>query len=176
MAKKSKDQERFPWGHPDMPLFDEDRRYPDLCKEENPILTLRNIEQNLREFVKRRLEDFYGDEEWWSLGVPERMRLRCVTDREKDTEKHEPYKYTNLTDMRKVIIHSKNWSKIFRKHFQEKAKSSASKEEITHWLEELRGIRNIGLHGKRPLKKEEKKLIRNYCEKLKSILLEEYRK
>lgn len=73
---------------------------------------LRIIEIHLHSFIRRTFETKFGTGEgdWWHQGIPEAVRKACHNRREEDSERSDPYCYTDLIDLRSIL--DKQWKFI----------------------------------------------------------------
>ncbi len=108
-----------------------------------------DIEMTLHSFVKRELENEFGQGEdgWWRKGIPLRIRQECVSKREADIEYFDNYCYTNFIDLRDIL--ERNW-KIFSNILSKSW--FISRNELCKKLTTLNQIRNWVMH---PIKGKE---------------------
>ncbi len=67
---------------------------------------VRGIEVSLHRVTRCRLEFMCGLEDWWSEGVPEAIRKKCVVRKEEE-KGSDPYAYTDLLDLGEIV--KSNW-------------------------------------------------------------------
>jgi len=104
-----------------------------------------STEKLLHEQIHKVLAAKYGDTDWWRQGVPEKVRLDCVTAREKDTDGDgEPFAYTTLIHLREIL--ERQWPQ-FQNLLPKEA--AADKKAFLRDLERLNGIRNRVMHPTR---------------------------
>lgn len=122
--------------------------------EEPRILAYRYIikfETELHQFIRRMLEEEYGydEKEWWVKGIPYQIRVDCSKKREEDEKfREEPYKYTDLIDLRTII--DKNW-RLFEPEFQLVKGKLLSKKELLEAVIRSNEIRRRVMHPTRSI-------------------------
>ena len=102
------------------------------------------VEVFLHDKIRKSLvAEFGGDEmEWWRNGIPEQIRLSCVSIRETDPyPPGEPYAYTTFIHLSKII--DKNWQ-IF--HFIVPQEYASDKKALARTFDRLNAIRNAVMH------------------------------
>jgi len=103
------------------------------------------LERTLHGYLARLLKEEYGRKEsgWWRRGVPQNVRIDCVTLRERDEEPptDPPYSYTTFFHLVKIL--DKNWA-LFQKHLP--ASVAADKRQLLRDLYRVGGIRNRVMH------------------------------
>lgn len=109
---------------------------------------LRDIETTLHGRIRSALEKRYGMErkDWW-LQLPLGTRNKCNERCEEDSLSLDPYCYTDLLDLRKIV--DKNWSVLQT----EMGGFSSDKPRLMSELVKLNRIRNMVMHparGTRP--------------------------
>lgn len=109
---------------------------------------LRDIETTLHTRIRSALEKFYGTEkkDWW-LQLPLETRNKCNERCEEDNLSLDPYCYTDLLDLRKIV--GKNWTVLQT----EMGQFSSDKPRLMSELVKLNRIRNMVMHparGTRP--------------------------
>ena len=108
---------------------------------------INQVEQQLHEFIRRRLKDEYGEEDgWWVKGIPLPIREDCVRQRERDPKRLEPYNYVYLIDLRTVL--DKNW-RLFERDLLRIATLYESKGDFLDDLGRINNIRNAVMHAAR---------------------------
>lgn len=115
-------------------------------EEEQPTdvgVMISQIEVSLFSWVIKRLKDEFG-QMWWTEGIPEAIRVQCVTRREQEgTSEKTPHEaYLTLIDIRDVL--RKNW-KLFGATI-EKIGDCQGKDRATDWLVELNELRKLWAH------------------------------
>ena len=110
-------------------------------------------ESSLHRFVKVQLMQELGEDEndWWMKGIPHSIRVRCVTTREDDASREEPYSYTNLIDLGTII--SKNW-RIFETCFRPFREEVKSKSDVESMICQVNEIRKKVFHSTSPTRME----------------------
>jgi len=108
---------------------------------------------------------------WWTVGIPEKVRIECVTRREFEGE-HERLPaeaYLSLIDFREIA--RKNWN-LFSKGM-ETISGESGKDRATQWLVDLNEFRKLWAH---PIKRrftniklEKIEKLRGYVKALKGI-------
>lgn len=101
------------------------------------------LEQNLRKYLKTKLENFYGAN-WWESGVEQKIRkkaeYRCV--REKLLGRTVTLMdCLEIDDYRSIITHPKNWDRIFKSSFEDK-------EMVLARFKILKSVRNPVAHSR----------------------------
>ncbi len=109
---------------------------------------LRDIETTLHGRIRSALERQYGPDkkDWW-LQLPLETRNKCNERCEEDNLSLDPYCYTDLLDLRKIV--DKNWSVLQT----EMGGFSSDKPRLMSELVRLNRIRNMVMHptrGTRP--------------------------
>jgi len=105
---------------------------------------LRALEIHLHDRIRDSLVGAYGADEqgWWRLGIPQAVRVKCQERRETDSETPvEPYRYTDLIDLSKVI--ENQWS-LLKGLFPEPYRSD--RRQLIHDLNRLNQLRNRVMH------------------------------
>ena len=97
-----------------------------------------SIENTIHKFLKRMLIEKYGEDSWWSKGIPENIRVKCAEEKEKQKGKHHLYYYTYLLHL-KDIIHYNKWDRDFA--WPEDSKKER-KENWLKWFDKLNSLRN----------------------------------
>lgn len=115
----------------------------------------------LHQLVKEVLISEFGENEdqWWRQGIPQKVRIDCVTLREQDAERPtHPYSYTTLINV--VDIIDKNWRLISKRLPRDAVKDKSS---FLHRLRELNSIRNRVMHPVRsgPPRSEDLDFVRD---------------
>jgi hypothetical protein len=124
------------------------------------------LEVFVHEKIHETLVAEFGQAEtgWWRKGIPEQIRISCVTSREADPyPPGEPYAYTTFIQLSNII--QKNWnlfSSILPSSF------ASDKKLLTQTLNRLNGIRNAVMH---PVKRvdyseDDFLFLRESCESL----------
>ena len=69
---------------------------------------LADIEITLHDLIKRTLISRFGENKWWSAGVPLSIRQSCVSAREEDIDPlNDSFSYTTFVNLREIV--DKNW-------------------------------------------------------------------
>lgn len=105
---------------------------------------LREIEVWLHQFLKQVLQEKFGPDEdgWWRKGIPEVVRKNCQVRREEDAEPApEPYCYTNIVDLSKII--EKNWASVMARLPRDAA---SNRRRLLSKLAQLNEIRKKVMH------------------------------
>ena len=129
---------------------------------------IRNIHMKISEFVRTKLKEHYGEDEWWDSGVPQRIRVDCAKRKEEDSDIKSLEEAFNLIHYQQIIVEKENWP-LFEHSMGmgEQAKSAIR----TKWLRELSDIRNKAMHPERGLlNKEETARIQEISEHCKKKL------
>jgi len=98
-----------------------------------------DLEVFLHRKIKDRLIEEFGETEleWWRLGVPEPIRISCVTRREVDPyTPNESYGYTTFIDLWKIM--EKNWQ-LF--HFILPSEMASDRKALSKIFNRLNAIR-----------------------------------
>lgn len=112
------------------------------------------FENNIREFIRKILENEYGSN-WWRKGVPQRVRARCASKREEGLEEEKDADlllFTDFNNYREIMEHQCN-KKLFSTHL-----------DIKEWgktLHSIEPIRNAIAHN-HPLPKAASKIKTHY--------------
>lgn len=93
--------------------------------------------QMVRDLLQQEFSSDRGD--WWCKGVPEQIRQKCLSRSEEDKFLLEPFAYTDLIDLSKII--EKNWM-IFNT-FQD---CGVSRRKFASDFSRLNRIRNAVMH------------------------------
>ena len=124
---------------------------------------LRNIEVFLHEMTRRVLEAAYPsqDDAWWYKGVPEEIRVACVETRERDFQHLEPYAYTTLIHIKRIL--DANWAAFLREVVLPK-ETSGDKRAFLSKFTRLNDIRNGVMHPIKPIeiKEDDFRFIREF--------------
>lgn len=101
------------------------------------------LEQNLRKFLKSKLENFYGAN-WWEKGVDQKIRkkveYRC--EREKLLGRNvQMMDCLEIDDYQSIITHPQNWDQIFKASFEDK-------EMVLARFKILKSVRNPVAHSR----------------------------
>ncbi len=109
---------------------------------------LRRIELTLHRHVRETLTKAFTNDEWWRRGVPEAVRVKCVERRERDQDDEpcEPYCYTDLLDLGKIM--EDHWL-LFKDHLP--TCYSSNRKALLEALARLNRIRNKVMHPVRGL-------------------------
>ncbi|UCE06206.1 MAG: ribonuclease HIII [bacterium] len=101
------------------------------------------LEQNLRKFLKTKLEDYFGTN-WWENGVEQKIRkkieYRC--EREKLLGRNvQLMDCLEIDDYQAIMTHPKNWDRIFKASFEDK-------EMVMARFKILKSVRNPVAHSR----------------------------
>jgi len=102
------------------------------------------LEKTLHELIEAILKQEFGEDEngWWRRGVPEAVRMDCVTAREKDrVSPPEPYSYTTFIHLKQII--EQNWS-LFAPRLPRSV--AGDRRELMKSLSTANAIRNKVMH------------------------------
>ena len=118
----------------------------DYDKECGQLLDL--FEMELRAFVASKMTSRFGDE-WWRHRVPGGIRSECVERQHKEESQRfpklkkvsDPIHFTNLGELKDIIIRSDNFKEVFEPYFRISA-------NISTRVEELIGYRNPAAHNR----------------------------
>ena len=94
-------------------------------KKELAVNKIENFEINIRNFIKKSLVQYYGEEDWWEKGISEKFRniamIRLTQKRNEDPElelhKIQFLVFQNYID---IISSKSNWEPIFSRIFKDK--------------------------------------------------------
>jgi len=113
----------------------------------SPLDLLHDLEIRLHTYVRQTLEDEYGVEgdEWWVKGVPLDIRQECMARREADPGRDQPFGYTYLMDLKKIV--EKSWA-LFEADARRTNVDghSLSKKDVLEWLQRANDTRNRYAH------------------------------
>jgi len=104
-------------------------------------------ERLLHERIKEVLVARFGAEEggWWRQGVPEKVRVNCAENRERDSDGDaEPYAYTTFIQLSEIL--DKQWA-LFQERLPKEVVTD--KKVMLKDLARLNGIRNRVMHPTR---------------------------
>jgi hypothetical protein len=104
-----------------------------------------SMEIRLHRFVLQKLKDEYGDEEWWTKGVPRPKRKACSDRCEEDDNRYDRWLYFNLLDLQSII--ENRWS-VFGS-YAERLENFPGKKQFLKHFETMNTLRNQIMH---PLK------------------------
>jgi hypothetical protein len=103
-----------------------------------------DLEKNLHTLIEGILKGEYGQGEqgWWRLGVPEKVRVECVQRRERDVDPADhPYCYTDFIHLKQIL--EEDWP-LFSKYLpKDEAKD---KRALMKALVDANAIRNKVMH------------------------------
>jgi len=109
------------------------------------------LEQDLRKFLKVKLENYYGAK-WWENGVEEKIRkkveYRCERERLLGRNVQE-MDCLEMDDYRSIITHPKNWDRIFKSSFEDK-------EMVLARFKILKSVRNPVAHSRGSFNSQDK--------------------
>jgi hypothetical protein len=98
------------------------------------------IERLLHSTIKSELMSVEGEDGWWQE-LPEKVRIECVTRKEKDPEPVDPYSYTYFIHLKEIF--EKKWSVLKEMLPDEMANN---RQRFLSDLMMLNGIRNNVMH------------------------------
>lgn len=106
---------------------------------------LRVLETTLHERIRSALEHHHGSGEmnWWTQGVPQRIREECSQRRERDPKRLDSYCYTDLLHLREIL--EANWSVLQA----EVGRLGSDRKELHEMLGRVNEIRNMVMHPAR---------------------------
>ncbi len=112
------------------------------------------------------LKKEFGDTDWWRKGIPQEIRIKCQSTKEKDENfSHIPPEgYLTLIDFRKIV--QKNW-RLCDAKIQDIG-GQQGKDRGTAWVVELNEMRKIWAH---PIKQIFNPLNPSDVERIESICL-----
>lgn len=127
---------------------------------------VRNLELHLNKLVKDTLIEIHndGEDKWWYKGVPERIRVECVTRRERDNiSRTDNWNYIDLIHLKEIL--DGDWGKFMVKLWKD---VKHNKPSFISNLVRLNSIRNSVMHPSRNdiLSEEDFEFIRNLKETL----------
>ena len=114
------------------------------------------FEFTMTEFLIEQLKNYY-EEEWWTKGVPSKVRIetkkRLASEKRKEPHRdYVIYEFLTLNETLSLVTYGNNWNKIFSHIFP-------SKPNIQTYFENIRDIRNrVAHYRKRFYEKDLKKL------------------
>lgn len=105
------------------------------------------IEKTLiHDFIEKTLKIKYGEENWWTEGVPPRIQIECSKRRiEKKSKEHDGH-FLDLIDYREIINNS--WD-IFGNSFTPPGLGSVAKSKRIEWIVTFNSIRQKYSHPQR---------------------------
>ncbi|MFQ5741448.1 MAG: Swt1 family HEPN domain-containing protein [Acidobacteriota bacterium] len=103
-----------------------------------------DLEKNLHTLIEGILKREYGrgEQGWWRLGIPEKVRVDCVQRKERDVDPTDhAYCYTDFIHLKQII--EENWP-LFSKHLpKDEAKD---KRALMKALVDANAVRNRVMH------------------------------
>ena len=108
-----------------------------------------DLEVFLHQKIRHALIAEFGpsETEWWRIGIPEAIRIDCVSSREMDPyPPAEPYVYTTFIHLSRII--DKTWQ-VF--HFLLPEDVASDRKALAKTFNRLNAVRNAVMH---PVKKE----------------------
>ena len=121
-----------------------DRRHAEELPSNDDLGQLiEDAEVAIYRWLLETLKETFGDD-WWNSGVPESIRIQCVTRREQETTSRTvpPEAYMTLIDFRDIM--RKNWSLCSGRCVD--ISGVSGKEKATSWLVELNEGRKLWAH------------------------------
>lgn len=103
-----------------------------------------DLEKNLHTLIMAILKGEYGqgDQGWWRLGVPEKIRVECVQRRERDIDPADhPYCYTDFIHLEQIL--EEDWA-LFSKCLPKDV--AKDKRALMKALVDANAIRNKVMH------------------------------
>jgi ribonuclease HIII len=101
------------------------------------------LEQNLRKFLKTKLEKYYGAN-WWENGIEQKIRKKVEYRCERENllgRNVQVMDCLEIDDYRAIITHPKNWDRIFKASFEDK-------EMVLARFKILKSVRNPVAHSR----------------------------
>lgn len=142
----------------------------ELMPEIQAYMLVREIEESLRAFIPRVLQNEYGDNEdiWWVQGVPEDIRIKCAESWEQGGRKSKIYCYTYPVQLMKIM--DKNW-RIFEPYCKQYIQS---KRDFLDNIQQFNIIRNeVTAHYHRNISVLELSLLQSLCDIIRNIIANE---
>lgn len=115
--------------------------------QESPITVLHRFEIKLHLYVRRKLEQHFGNESeaWWVEGVPLPIRQVCAQTREADPKRDDLYQYIYLIDLKAIM--DKNWALFEGDHARlRSAVPALQKKQFLELLTKVNEVRNRHSH------------------------------
>lgn len=111
------------------------------------------IEKKLKEIIRFRLEDYFGDN-WLASGLPRNV-FKSLKDAANNVaynmaqngiegEEPDPWDYVSIPNCKEIALNAKNWSSIFSTLLvrDEEAKLPGDKDVKTDWMLQINRINN----------------------------------
>ena len=119
------------------------RQAEELPSDDDLGQLIESAEVVVYRWLLQKLKQEFGAD-WWDSGVPEPIRVQCVTRREKETTSQTmpPEAYMTLIDFRDIM--RKNWSMC--SSLCASLSGEAGKDKATNWLVELNEARKLWAH------------------------------
>lgn len=102
---------------------------------------IRGIEISLHTHVYEVLREVYGQEHWWTKGIPLRIRKACAERREEDPARLDHYCYCDFIHLKEIL--DKQWG-VLSKSLPKN--QSSNKGQFLSRLTRLNEIRNCVMH------------------------------
>lgn len=102
-----------------------------------------NIQVRISNFIINKLKEEFSDnsEQWWTEGIPLKVRRKIVQMREEDPSRGDYEKYFLLIHYRDIVL--ANWL-LFKDKFA--FSTEGKKENQVKWIQKLNSIRNKVFH------------------------------
>jgi ribonuclease HIII len=123
------------------------------------------FEKELRKFIKRELEGYYGSS-WWEQGVDENIRKKCekLAGREINRGREvSPLDCLSFSHYDFILMSKKNWEHVFSKVFTDK-------QTLLGRLKILKNVRDPAAHARGAFRKEEKLEVVSTIKKLRNLM------
>ena len=138
-----------------------------MNENEEPDITayrhIKRLENELHTCVKVVLQQAFGKEEkeWWFKGIPYKTRCSCATKREQDSAREEIHKYTDFSDLKKIIEYKR---RFFNLHFSNIKSLVQNDKEFLANLDKSNEIRRKVMHAIRdPVTPDDAHFIGDFC-------------
>ena len=122
------------------------------------------LEMRLCSFVFERLKANYGDEEWWTKGIPMDIRKHCRNRSEEDDNRYDYWLYLNFIDLETIIGHKDKWPLFLP--YAESIPNFAGKKQFLQHFRTLNNYRNQIMHPikGRSLEQDDFAFLRNFSD------------
>ncbi len=104
------------------------------------------IEPKIDEFIKTKLREKFGDNNWWIEGIPKNIQLKCAENKIEVGSREPDWNFLNTIHYHKII--EKHWD-LFGEYFTMPGMENVKKEKKLDWLNKFNSIRQKYSHPQR---------------------------